>query len=494
MKHKLCWVLTLLVTAGCVQPFQRVPSTVAEYEAIQKTDPQKYSQQVLLLHNVSRVLDPDLRTADRVASLELAVKLGGDDAKVRADLAGVLTDPRTPPEVHQAVLTFLLKKDHPDLAGFVVAAMGNLTKYSALHQSILDWLTKHPTPEVLSELVKLWAGEDASGPNEARYREVVTKITGKPWDEALLQGLNTPGFSAPSAALAVLAKRMPDAELRKRLATLTPQTEAVTAIQVFLGKFDYLPGTAAEVEAIVQFYKQNRSTIEDTARLVNLWRGDYGYAFNPRDLHLLSRLAQDPLRTSLRRAQLVQDLGSMLNTRKHVARPGGSGDDRFWQRVDSLSVADLWNLFLMSDLLARPRTQMAMWVLSERDREDRSGAWGGLVFYRAGEAEATLYPIVEQPGMDDLTYVPALRGKRGTGEYDFLADQRDSLARFICHFETADNAGRAGPTAAELKDAKAGNYYGLVLTTLSPETFAAHYFNPQGTVVSLGIFPLRKSN
>lgn len=494
MKQKFCLAIAILIAAGCSQPVQTAPVTVAEYDAVQKSDPQKYSQQVLLLQNLSRVLDPDLQAASRVASFELVVKLGGDDPKVRADLASVLTQPRTPPEVHQAVLSFLLKNDYPDLARYVVAAMTNLTKYSTLHQSILDWLTKHPTPVVLSELVKLWAGENPSGPNEARYREAVAKITGKPWDESLIACINTPGFLAAPSALAVLTKRMPEAELRKRLGTAKPQTEAMSAIETSLSKFEYLPASATDAQTIVAFYDQHRTMVDDAARLADSWRGDYGYQFNPRDLHLISRMSQDPLRTNLRRTQLIQQIGSATNSRKHIARPAGSGEDRFWQKVDSLTIADLWNLYLLNDFLVRPRTQMAVWVLSEKDREDRTAAWGGLMFYRAGQAEATVYPSLEQPDLGDLAYTPAPSGKGPDGEYDFFALQRDSLCRFICHFEKTENSARVGPTPQELKDSNQGNYYGLILTTVSADSFAAHYFNPQGTVISLGVFPLKKGS
>ncbi len=107
----------LLWSAGCVHQVPPPPGSMAEYEQIQRTDPQAYARQVVLLHNVQRMLDADLKASDRVNSIQLVVHLGGEDAGIRGQMAGLLSDPRTPAEVHQAVLAFLLKRDYPDLAG-----------------------------------------------------------------------------------------------------------------------------------------------------------------------------------------------------------------------------------------------------------------------------------------------------------------------------------------------------------------------------------------
>ena len=65
------------------------------------------------------------------------------------------------------------------------------------------------------------------------------------------------------------------------------------------------------------------------------------------------------------------------------------------------------------------------------------------------------------------------------------------MCRFLAHFQKANNASRAGPTARELRDASAANHYGLVITSVNDKAFCAHYFNPQGVVVSLGRMPYR---
>jgi hypothetical protein len=145
-------------------------------------------------------------------------------------------------------------------------------------------------------------------------------------------------------------------------------------------------------------------------------------------------------------------------------------------------MADLWNIYLLNEMLSRPRVQVSLRLMANGDMADRDSAWGGLVFYQNGQAEAILYPPDPRVKGDDLVYHPTRR---------LITDSRDSLCRFIGHFEKVDNADRVGPTGRELADAADGNYYGLVLTRTGADSFAAHYYNPQGVVVSLGKFPLR---
>ena len=97
------WLLVLLAAVslgGCAQLLSpRVPSTTAEYDAVQKTDPQRFSRTIIVLHNLQRVLDNDVKPADRVASLQLVTQLAPDDKDVTTQLANLLTDPKAPLEV-----------------------------------------------------------------------------------------------------------------------------------------------------------------------------------------------------------------------------------------------------------------------------------------------------------------------------------------------------------------------------------------------------------
>jgi len=123
-----------------------------------------------------------------------------------------------------------------------------------------------------------------------------------------------------------------------------------------------------------------------------------------------------------------------------------------------------------------------MSFLIKGDRQDASAAWGGLVFKNANKAEAFVYMNSAGKGKDDSVYFPTARYKK---------DAPRAMARYFCHFEKVDNTPRAGPSEAELADAKAHNYNGLILTTTGKNTFCGHYYNANGIVVSLGEFPVK---
>ena len=108
---------------------------------------------------------------------------------------------------------------------------------------------------------------------------------------------------------------------------------------------------------------------------------------------------------------------------------------------------------------------------------------GGLVFYENGQAEAKLYAPDRSAGENDMAYVPTKR---------LIGDGRDSICRFVAHFEKVSNISLAGPTRNELLEARSQDYYALVLTSTSERRFSAHYYNPRGQVVSLGLLPFRK--
>jgi len=438
------------------------------------------------MYNLQRVLDRQVRPANRLESMRLVTHLGHSDPGVSDQLAAVLDEKDCPPALFEAVLEYLLKSDHPGLAGHVVGVLPRIGPGQAvLREAVLEWLAKHPTPEVLSEMVKLWAAEPSTtSVNEHRYRRIVERITGKPWDSALLESLNTPGFYARGSALEVLAGRIRSDTLSDRIARLPARVDAIRTLQAFGYRFRYLPKTAAELLAAASLYKTRADMIPDASRLYGRWRDETGYIFAIRDFHLISRLARDPLRTSLRRSQLVLELGQSLGSRPQPPNnPSRAQESRFWPQTGNLTMADLWNLYLLNEMLARPRVQLALKMLAEQDRADKRTAWGGLVFYENGQAEARLYPSDTDAGADDLNYVPCRLA---------VVDGRDAMCRFRGHFEKVDNSDRAGPSAAELRDAKEKGYYGLVLTSLGNDSFAAHYYNPRGLVVSLGKLPFGK--
>jgi hypothetical protein len=223
------------------------------------------------------------------------------------------------------------------------------------------------------------------------------------------------------------------------------------------------------------------------AELYKEWHAHSGYEFNIRDYHLLKAMLRQPELADTRRSHLVADLAQKMAEKKHVPYYSGgeapaSYEARFYRKVDQLNIVDLWNIVLLDELLSRNSIQAGLNVLAQKDLADKQTAWGGLVIFERGRAKANQYPPARPEMPDDRTYQPTER---------LLTDSRNSLCRFICHFDNIENVQRTGPTPQELSDAAENNYYGMTITRLNADEFTAHYFNPDGAAISLGTFPFK---
>jgi len=491
----LTWKLALAIAAGAAvagceaHQISPPPVTVEQYEKTLSDSSADYPPRTVVLHNLRRVLDPRLSEADRVASLALVKRLDQDDPDVRNQLTGILADEANGEGLRLAVLEMLLGKDDTTLSAYAVRILPGLKADSPVREKILAWLGRNPAPGVLAETVRLWALEKSpTGLEEPRFRQTVERISGKDWDQALLEAVNTPNFPVAEQAFELLVARISQDKLRARVAALPGRTDIVQGLQVLIRLFDCFPTSHPAILGSMALGKTPPAQLEDASRLAGDWRQNYGYLFDVRDFYLLNELARDPMRKNLRRPQLILELAQSFIKRPHVPRKilraSGPYDfsDQLSKHVDSLSMADLWNLLIVNEMISRPRVQMALKQMADRDMTDTSGAWGGLIFYENGQAEAKLYPADTSAGADDLSYRPSAQ---------LLKDGRASLCRFFGHFDKVNNAGRAGPTGDELRRAAEENAYGLVLTRVTADSFCAHYFNPKGLVISLGVLPLR---
>ncbi len=465
------------------------PASPEEYRDMQALRRASYPRQTILLFNLQRVLDRDLAAPARAASMKIVAELGGEDPLVLEQLAAVLGDERTPQSLRDEILTFLLSKDYPELAQYVVRVLPHVKGSQKLRDVLIEWLVRHPTAATLSEVVKAWADlPTASQAEEANFRLVVERLSNKPWDQALLEAVNSSGFAARGSAMEVLYRRVAPATLKNRIIAMSARTEAMIVLQTCVSRFDYLPSSAQELLSAAYVYRARGDMLPKAAELAARWRRDYGYRFHIRDFHLISRLATDSKKSAMSRDQLVADLSRSLLRRRHVRYhlvPASQEDasSRFDKLADRLTMADLWNLWLLDEMINRASIQAAITLLAEEDRQDTRRAFGGLVFLEGGQALARVYPPVRQMQANDRVYMPSSR---------LIADGRDALCRFQGHFEALRNAARAGPDAEELAASSKGNYYLLILTSVNEAAFCAHYNNPEGIVVSLGQFPLAR--
>jgi hypothetical protein len=474
-------ILLTAAVAGAAEP----PTSVFEYQSALRRQREQgettYPPQVIRRYNLQRVMNDRLDVRSRAESLKLLKTLGIGSGPVADALSELLRREDTPELLYRMALEALLEAGQPDLAAHVVRALPRLGESDSLRTRVLQWLSDHPTPEAFAEVVRLWAREPLSGPLEPQFRAVVERLRPGDWRSALLDALNAESFTARGSALDVLAARTEPEQLRRRVAALDPRSEAVEAMQRVLGKLDYLPSSGAELLETVVIAKTAGDRLDAVAALARRWRAQSGYRFNIRDFHLLNGLAAEPDLASLSREELIRRVHRHLAPRREVpaAHAGASalGTDRYTAQIDALDQADLWNILLLDEMLSRPYNRAALKRTARRDRADRFGAWGGLVRLIDGQALPRLYPRAAAQQGDDRVYAPSPA---------LLRDVRNALCLFHARFNRPENAALAGPTPRELRFAEERNLYGLVLTSVSGEVFCAHYYTPDGLVVSLG--------
>ncbi len=487
-RFELCLVGACLVASSCEPLPPHPPQTVVELQQWQRgTDGQAFTEHAIVLHCLRRVLDEDLPSAKRMESLRVVEALDPAGEEACPILAQALTNPKVEAGLRSRVVAFLAKKGQSGLGPSLADALRGTDDPRQL-EAMLALALKHPSEELLVEVVKVWASKEALKPQEEQtYRQIVERSRGKPWQDALLDALNQPEFFARGSAIEVLAARLPLPELRRRILTVRARTVAVLSMQEFARRFEFVPTTRRELLATVALFRRKQRYMTPPSHLAAQWRVQHRYRFNVRDFHLLSALASDPLRdTSLSRAQLVRTVSQTIARRRATSPGTGRGGRKivfrrrrlvdFDGQVESLSTADLWNLLLLEEMLSRWRVRRMLQVTAQRDRADRTTQWGGLLFYESGHAEATLYWAGAKRGDDQ--YVPSKR---------MMLDAVDALGYFVGHFSNPSEDPRlAGPTDEEMAFAKANNLYGLVLTSVAADRLNAAYFSPAGIVVDLG--------
>ena len=490
-----------LLAAGCDSAPAPIPRSVSQYDQMQKNSPGAYPEVVILLHNLVRTGDKDLPPVPRAQAIQLVNKIAPNDPRAREETMEILADPSTPVELRSATLEIVLTKDDPTWAAPLISLMPRLKGSDPIRAKIMAWMTRHTGTLVMTEIVKVWAALPIGDPSESQFMDMVRNVGGQPWDTSLLDAVNSPDSQAAPWAMQILAARASRASLGERIRALSARSTAVKAMQAFWDKFEYLPVTASEFWATEAIWTAQTGSLAPVAKTFEQWKGQ-GYEFNIRDFHLLDQLGSDLIRQPLTRAHLIQALRQELQTVEHIhfhsdgalttmpsehssgSMAGKAAPDDLDSNLDRLTMADLWTMELLHDLLIRPRIQMAMSMVELKDREDTRSAWGGLVFYRDGGADAVLYQAPADSPENDLLYPVSPKA---------LADGRESICRFIGHFEKEKNAARGGPTAQEFRAAKEDNISGVIFTSVSAEMFCAHYYTPSGVVVSLGCYPFRES-
>ncbi|NLF31466.1 MAG: hypothetical protein GX591_11350 [Planctomycetes bacterium] len=442
----------LLAGCGTAGP----PTTLAALEAAGPAAREKWGPQKTALHNLRRVQDERLDPASRIASLSVVVHEVGPHPWYLSELATILTAGRAPQPVRQAVLGLLAIQDDPQAEPHVLAALRESVP-GGFQQALLDWLTRHPHPAWLSDVVCLWSQADPSDDaTEVRFRRAVETMSGRTWSQALLDGLNRPGFTARRSALDVLASRLAPDDLKGRIADLPPWVAAVEALQYCIARAGYLP-SSEDLLAVVETYAARRDRLDAAIAVAGEWAAAGPYAFTIGDVHLLAGLANDETLRSGRRGPLLSRLDAELRAQ---ARRGSAGVGGQSTPLEDLSTATLVRLCLLNAMLDRPGVAGAL----GRRCLSQGPAWGGLIVLDDGVARPRLYESAS----------PAAEAYQPSGL--MCQDARFCLAHL-----------HGGPAAAGFD--RLGTP-GLAVWPAGAGRLAAVYYEGDGTRVPLGVFPM----
>jgi len=522
MKHlilPLC--LIALFGYGCVEPIPAPPHTVAEFTELQRSHPQQYARSTVMQYNIQRVLDPDLPTSEREGSLDLISSLVGPSGKLPVEVSAVLVQSNCPPTLRSRILgkgvstasgtgvTLAAGGGTPNTSGGVTnppavppTAIASTTKKPTPTPAVADTtplpldqlatapagprrratlrqLIARPDPSALPNLCKAWASEPANGSDEQLFRQAAASLGASTWQDVLLNALNADRFAARGSALSVLSVRRAEIGLLSRIKSMTARTVSVQAMKTFAEKFDYIPESGGQLLACVIVRSANSGSLDAAAGLAKQWVSTYNYKFNIRDFHLLNHLASDPLRNKIGRDNLIKQITTRLQRRRHANRNAGL----FNNQAASMTMPDLWNIVMLDDMLKRRRVSVALKILAQRLRAGLNSPRSGLVFYESGKASAKLYPQAKDSSRGDRDHIP---------ERELQRAGFDALCHLHTRFEKVYNGDRAAPSGRELSASKQANFYGLTLASVDSGTYSAFYYTPNGRAVSLGIFAFGK--
>ena len=497
-------------TIACEGPsLSNAPVTLTEYRQMGHSARKRYHDSGIIDHNVTRVSNPEHTEKARLASLELLLNMGNrTDSRGKVYKRDMLTytdrdyllttlkdTTNTPPRLKNTILKYLLEKRHPGLGAYATAYLSASNANSKDPQivEIRRLATNYflNSNSNVSNVIETWAKDkQPTEKQDKAFRDAIEMLTKKRWDEALFDSIISSNISASlkPKAWAVLARQKTKEDLKQMIKERPVYSDMdanarifLLALKTFLEKFDYLPTNEHQFLYTIILYNKSQhrdDLFAGAVKMYNQWKHEFEYKFNIYDYHLLSRMKRDPIRKSFKRHKLEGEIGKILTKRKHLPCKAVKSV-RFWDHVDSLSMSDLWNIYLLNDLFSKPHSLASFVKMANFDRQYYPNcAMAGLVFYENSNAYPEPYDPDQKKSTSDLVYAPSKK---------LITASRDALCRYICHFEKVKNGKRAGPTKAELKEAMTEGWNGIIFTQVDKNHFTAHYFNPKGVVISLGV-------
>jgi hypothetical protein len=476
--------IVLVVVTAAVAGRKAPPVTLGELDKDAKHG-RDYPPVVIAEFNLQRATDTSLTDEERLESMRVVRAVNAPVTSDTDVLRQMLVNPETPDALKSEVMAYLETSGSTTSSRFVASALTNPNVSADTREELLAWASSTGGSDMYAEVVKIWATQPVGGDNEQVFEDLVEELSqNESWSAALVESLGTKGFMAKGSALEVLATRLSHDQFAAEIRAARPAHISIATLQTFLSTFDYIPQTRDELVRAVSLFKDERESFDQVAALYRKWNRADGYTFQITDYPLLKELVRNPGAVDTSRVRLMADLTSKMKDLRH--QPHYTGGDssanynnRLYELKDDLTMADLWRISLLMDLLNRPSVRAGLEYLADRDEADTTTAWGGLLFYEGGNIEARRYPPLKEGADNDLAFRPTER---------MLSDADGAIGRFVCHFDDTDNANRVGPTRAELASAAVNGYAGMTITRLDEDNFTAHYFTPDGDIVSLGTY------
>lgn len=182
------------------------------------------------------------------------------------------------------------------------------------------------------------------------------------------------------------------------------------------------------------------------------------------------------------REQLYDTLYERLKDRPHYQRTADPADTRPKELLEEnaarLTRGDLLTALVLDDMIHDDTVRNAIFRQVAMDRADTTTEYGGVLSVdQAGAPRVTLYPPRPGQRAGDTQFIAS---------DDMITQSDTSLAHYHFHVQEASYARYAGPSSGDLEYACRSGRSCLVFTSISDDTLAVDYYQPDGIVVDLG--------
>lgn len=183
------------------------------------------------------------------------------------------------------------------------------------------------------------------------------------------------------------------------------------------------------------------------------------------------------------RADLLAELRAALEGRRTKQRVAEAVDgnppprERLSDNLSKLVWGDALLILIADRSIADPAVVAALHEQADKDREDISTEYGGVLDGGARGFVALSYPPRPSQRVADNRFVASP---------ELLGAGAAALFHYHFHARKADESEYAGPGPGDLEYAKRFGRSCLVFTSLNKDTLNADYYQPNGAVVDLG--------